>query len=76
MVLGDAQSGVLQQLGVSYLQLLDYSSKEYVATLVSSIHDLQIYRSTQTHLDSSLHLGNDSMGLYQHLVCTLCLLVY
>jgi len=29
------QSDVLQRLGVSYSQLLDYSSKEYVNTLVS-----------------------------------------
>ena len=71
MVLGDPQSGALQQLGVSYLQLLDYSSKEYTATLVGSTHDLQIYRSTQTHIDSSLHLGSDSMGLHYHLVSAL-----
>ena len=71
MVLGDAQSDALQQLGVSYFQLLDYSSKEYTATLVGFTNDLQIYRSTQTHVDSSLHLGSDSMGLRYHLVCTL-----
>ena len=46
MALEGKQSGVLQQLGVSYHQILDYSSKEYTATLVSSTHhDLQAYRS-------------------------------
>ena len=71
MALEGKQSGVLQQLGVSYHQILDYSSKEYTATLVGSTHhDLQPYRLTQTKLGPSLHLGNDSMGLYHHLVCT------
>ena len=36
MALGGTQSGVLQQLEVSYLQVLDYSLKEYAATLVGS----------------------------------------
>jgi len=35
MALERTQSAVLQQLGVSYAQLVDYSSKEYIATLVS-----------------------------------------
>ena len=36
MALEGTQSGVLQQLGVSSSQLIDYTSKEYIATLVSS----------------------------------------
>jgi hypothetical protein len=64
------QSGALQQLGVSYPQLFDYSSKEYTATLVGPTHDLQMYYSTQTNVGSSLHPVNNSMGLYHHLVCT------
>jgi len=40
MALEGTQSGVLQQLGVSYTQLVDYSSKQYLATLVSSINGL------------------------------------
>jgi hypothetical protein len=43
MAPGDTQSGALQQLGVSYLQILDYSSKEYAATLVGSVHNPQTY---------------------------------
>src|SRR5258706_4073682 len=71
MALEGKQSGVLQQLGVSHHQILDYSSKEYTATLVGSTHhDLQAYRSTQTKLGSSLHVGIDSMGLHHHLVWT------
>ena len=71
MAPGGTQSGVLQQLGVSYFQIIDYSSKEYIATLVGSTHDLQAYRSAQTKLGSSLHVGNDSMGLHHHLVWVL-----
>jgi hypothetical protein len=63
------QSGALQQLGVSYPQLFDYSSKEYTATLVGPTHDLQMYHSTQTNVGSSLHPVNNSMGLHHHLVC-------
>lgn len=40
MALEGTQSSVLQQLGVSYAQLVDYSLKEYFATLVSSTDDL------------------------------------
>ena len=71
MALEGKQSGVLQQLGVSYHQILDYSSTEYTATLVGSTHhNLQAYRLTQTKLASSLHLGDDNMGLYHHPVWT------
>ena len=35
MALEEMRSGVLQRLGVSSSQLIDYSSKEYIATLVS-----------------------------------------
>ena len=35
MSIGRTQSDVLQQLGVSYSQLVDYSSKEYAAIIVS-----------------------------------------
>lgn len=38
MVLEETQSVVLQQLGVSYPQLIDYYSKQYAATLVSRTH--------------------------------------
>ena len=71
MAPGGTQSGVLQQLGVSHFQIVDYSSKEYTATLVGSTHDLQAYRSAQTKLGSSLELGNDNMGLHYYLVWTL-----
>jgi len=64
------QPAALQQLGVSYDQLFDYSSKEYIATLVSSAHDLQSYSSTQTNVGSILHPDINSMGLHHHLVCT------
>ena len=49
MALGGMQAGVLQQLGVSYFQIIDYSSKEYAATLVGSTHDLQAYRSINSN---------------------------
>ena len=34
MAIEGTQQGVLQQLGVSYPQLIDYTSKQYVSTLV------------------------------------------
>jgi hypothetical protein len=46
------QLGALQQLGVSYPQLLDYSLKEYTATLVRSTRDLQTVRSDQRRFKS------------------------
>ena len=47
MALEGTQSGVLQHLGVSYGQLVDYSSKEYLATLVRPPHDLLPCQLTQ-----------------------------
>ena len=38
MAFEGTQSVVLQQLGVSYPQLVDYYSKQYSATLVSPTH--------------------------------------
>ena len=42
MALEDKQLGPLQQLEISYPQILDYLSKQYTATVVSSTHDLQM----------------------------------
>jgi hypothetical protein len=39
------QQDVLQRLGISYSQLIDHSSKEYVATLVSPTHGPQTLHS-------------------------------
>ena len=47
MTLEDQQLGPFQQLEIPYAQILDYSSKEYTATLVSSTHYLQTYHSLQ-----------------------------
>ena len=46
------QSDVLQRLGVSYSQLIDYSSKEYIAILVSPTHDLRT-----VHSDRQVQIG-------------------
>jgi hypothetical protein len=35
MALDGTQPGALQELGISYAQLVEYSSKEYMSTLVS-----------------------------------------
>jgi len=67
------QSDGLKLLGVSYPQFLDYSSKEYIATLVSP-DPLMTCRhdgSTLTGVGSSLHFDNDNVGLCHHLVCAL-----
>jgi len=40
MALEGTKFGPLQQLEVSYSQALDYSLKEYTATIVGRIHDL------------------------------------
>lgn len=45
MALEGTQLGSLQQLGVSYPQILDYSSKEYISTLVGSTNHLQALHS-------------------------------
>ena len=47
MARGGTLSGGLQQLGVSYFQIIDYSSKEYTATLVGSTHNLACRRTVQ-----------------------------
>ena len=57
MVLEETQSVVLQQLGVSYPQLVDYYSKQYAATLVSPTHiwpGLWTIRSDQRRPNSVL----------------------
>jgi len=69
MVPEGTQSGVLQQLGVSYAQLVDYSSKDYIATLVRSVNDLLTF--TQIDVGSILHSGTGNMELHHHSVCTL-----
>jgi len=49
MALETTQSGVLQQLGVSYPQLIYYSSKQYTATLVGRTAVLHAdHSNTQT----------------------------
>jgi len=49
MALETTQSGVLQQLGVSYPQMIDYSSKQYTATLVGRTAGLHAdHSNTQT----------------------------
>lgn len=48
------ESGTLQRLGVSYAQVVDYYSKEYVATLVSSTDYLQTAHSNQRRFKSAL----------------------
>ena len=46
------QSDVLQQLGVSYPQLIDYFSKQYIATLVGPTHGQQTVHSDQRRFKS------------------------
>jgi len=70
MVIEGTQSDVLQQLGVSYFQLIDYSSKQFTATLVSRTPPADLGH-TQTDIGSNQHFGDDDMGLYHHLVYTL-----
>ena len=62
---------VLQHLGASYPQLVDFSWNEYSATLVSSLAPETRWLFTQTAVDSALHFGARIMGLYHHIVCTL-----
>ena len=69
MALEGTQSDVLRHLGVSYGQLVDYSSKEYLATLVRPHPRLATF--TQIDIDSILHSGTDNMELHHHPVCTL-----
>ena len=54
MALEATQSDALQQLGVSYSQLIDYSSKQYVATLVGPAPRLQITHSDRLRFKSVL----------------------
>ena len=56
MALDGTQPDVLQQLGVSYAQLVDYSSKAYLATLVRSTHDC--------YLHSERHRFNSALWLW------------
>lgn len=48
------ESDVLQRLGVSNTQLVDYLWKEYVATLVSSTHNPHAARSSQRRFKSAV----------------------
>lgn len=65
------QSDTLQQLGVSYPELIHYFSKQHTATLVGS--SLIACSVTQADLGSSLCFGTVNMGLYYYLVRTLLL---
>lgn len=47
------ESGALQSLGVN-TQLVDYFSKQYVATLVSFTHDPQTAHSSQQRFKSAV----------------------
>jgi hypothetical protein len=71
------QSVALQQLGVSYPQLVDYSSKQYTATLVGSIDDPQAVHdhSDQPDIGSSRHSRAGNMGLYYYIVSSLLALL-
>ena len=66
------QSDVLQQLGVSYPQLIDYTSKEYAAILVR-FSRMTCRLFTQIDIDTNRPFGDDDLGLYYHFVCTLAL---
>jgi len=70
MAVEGTQSDVFQQLGFSYFQLTDYSSKQFTATCVRRTPPADLAHA-QTDIGSSQHFGVDDMGLYQHLVCTL-----
>jgi len=65
-----AHSELLQQLGVSYPQLIDYYSEAYIATLVSPTMTCRPL-FTYTDIGSSSHFGSGHMELYYYLVCTL-----
>jgi hypothetical protein len=54
MPLEGSQSDVLQKLGVTYPQLIDYSSKQYTATLVNPSQFLQTVRSILRRFKSAL----------------------
>lgn len=69
MVPGGTQPDTLQQLGISYPELIHYFSKQHTATLVGS--SLIACSVTQADLDSSLCFGTVNMGLYYYLVRTL-----
>jgi len=63
-----AHSVLLQQLGVSYPQLIDHYSEAYTATLVSfTMTRRPLF--TYTDIGSSWRFGFGHMGLYYYLVC-------
>jgi hypothetical protein len=63
-----AHSDVLQQLGVSYPQLIDHYSKAYTATLVGpTMACMPLF--TYTDIGSSWNFGFNHMGPYYYLVC-------
>ena len=67
-----AHSDLLQQLGVSYPQLIDYYSKAYTATLVGPTMTCRpLFTDIYTDIGSSWRFGFDHMELYYYLVCTL-----
>ena len=72
MVPEGTQSDILQQLGVSYPELIDYFSKQHTATLVGPTPLMACRRFTQIELGSSLCFGTANMELYHYPVCTFC----
>lgn len=69
MALEGTQSDVLNQLGVSYPQLVDYYTKQQAATFVSPAMTCRQF--IQIDVGSILHLGTGNMGLHYHVVCAL-----
>ena len=69
MAVEATHSDVLQELGVSYPQLIDYTSKAYAATLVGPTMPCRSF--AHTDIGSGLHFGFSHMGLYYYLVCIL-----
>jgi len=65
-----AHSDLLQQLGLSYPQLIDYYSKAYTATLVGpTLACRPVF--TYTDIGSSWRFGFGHMELHYYLVCIL-----
>lgn len=69
MALEVTRSDVLQQLGVSYSQLIDYSSEAFTAILVSPTIPCRSF--TYADIGSGLRFSFGHMGLYYYLVCIL-----
>ena len=69
MALEGTQPDVLNQLGISYPQLVDYYTKQQAAALVSPATTCRPF--IQIDVGSILHLGTGNMELYYHVVCVL-----